>query len=89
MFLLVFRAATTNLHIEKLASPDLITPITRRHSAEQLSPVFRYIFNQSLHQCTALACFKTSANILVAKKPKITSFTNYKKCFNFCSNKSI
>ena len=62
----------------KAAGPDAVSPATLKNCADQLSPVFTYIFNTSLETCHVPACLKASTIIPVPKKPRPTGHNDYR-----------
>ena len=62
----------------KAAGPDSVSPATLKQCADQLSPVFTYIFNTSLETCHVPACLKASTIIPVPKKPRPTGLNDYR-----------
>ncbi|KAK3550241.1 hypothetical protein QTP86_021288, partial [Hemibagrus guttatus] len=66
------------LSTRKATGPDSVSPSLLKHCANQLSPVFKDIFNTLLETCHVPACFKTSAIVPVPKKTKITGLNDYR-----------
>ncbi|KAM3872975.1 laminin subunit beta-4 [Diretmus argenteus] len=62
----------------KAAGPDSVSPAVLKHCADQLAPVFTYIFNTSLELCHVPACFKASTIIPIPKRAKVTSLNDYR-----------
>lgn len=62
----------------KAAGPDGVTPAVLKHCAAQLAPIFTFIFNCSLSQCTVPKCFKDSVIIPVPKTNKISCLNDYR-----------
>ena len=62
----------------KAAGPDSVSPAVLKHCANQLAPVFTYIFNASLELCHVPACFKASTIIPIPKRAKVTGLNDYR-----------
>ncbi|KAL1282558.1 hypothetical protein QQF64_001361 [Cirrhinus molitorella] len=63
---------------KKAPGPDGVTPVCLKTCADELAPIFSYIFNRSLEMCEVPACFKRSTIIPIPKKPKITGLNDYR-----------
>ena len=70
----LFRKQNTN----KAPGPDGILTTTLRHCADQLSPVFTDIFNESLCTQVIPSCFKVSHIVPVPKKPTVMSLNDFR-----------
>lgn len=55
-----------------------MTPSWLRACAEQLAPIFTYIFNTSLEMCYVPSCFKSCIIIPVPKKSSISELNDYR-----------
>lgn len=62
----------------KAAGPDGVSTSCLRSCADQLTPVFTDIFNQSLVQGKVPACFKASTIVPVPKKAKVSSLNDFR-----------
>lgn len=72
------RCELSRLNTRKAAGPDQVSPATLRHCADQLTPIYTYIFQQSLDLCKVPTIFKTSTIVPVPKKGKSTSLNDYR-----------
>ena len=65
-------------NVRKAAGPDGVPPVVLKTCADQLAPVFSYVFNSSLSQRKVPLCFKMSTIVPVPKKPAITKLNDYR-----------
>ena len=60
--------------IRKAAGPDNVSSFTLKNCANELDPVFTYLFNASLHQ----NCVKAATIIPLQKKPKKKALDDFR-----------